>query len=228
MTDEAVPAAEVASAGAEAALRRIALIALLAVALGFAMQGLILAAKLAAGGPVPGAAFLVDMAQGITWSLFVCTGVGIGTSIVRARAAIVGLLGLICAPLAVALAKASQKIVGGMIGAADQPAALALSTIGLARAIEYGILGWLLGKLAQRDEGRWRIYLAIGAGIGIVFGGTIAGLSYHAAVANGLTPTPPRIAGSIVNEVLFPIGCATVIYVSRFVGRALAAIEARG
>jgi hypothetical protein len=228
MADEAAPSPRGVPADPEAALRRIAVVALLAIALGFAMQGLILVTKLTAGGAVPAAAFVVDLAQTVTWSFFVCTGIGVGASIAKARPTIIGLLGLICAPLAVALAKASQKIVASMIGAADKPAVLALSTISVARAIEYGVLGWLLGKLAERDEARWRPYLAAGAAVGIVFGGAIAALSYYASVTNGTAPGAPQVAELIVKELLFPVGCASVIFASRFVGRTLAAIEARG
>jgi hypothetical protein len=215
------PEAQVASERAQLALRRLALISVLAIALGFAMQGLILATKLVSGGPFPGALFLVDLAQGVTWSFFVCTGVGIGISLSKARAALAGLVSMIFAPIAVAAAKSSQKVMSGLIGAADQPAALSLATVSVLRAIQYGILGWLLASLARKGIERPLPYFAAGSSVGVILGGVIAALSYHAAVINGLTPGLPKIAGSIVNEVLAPIGCAMVIFFGLMIGRNL-------
>ena len=56
-------------------MRRIVSIAWLAILLGFAMQGLVLSARVSAGGQVPGARFVADLVQGITWSVLVCFGV---------------------------------------------------------------------------------------------------------------------------------------------------------
>jgi hypothetical protein len=200
-------------------LKRIAIIALCAIALGFAMQGLILVVKMSSGAPFPGARLLVDLAQGVTWSFLVCTGVGIGTSIMKARAALVGLLGLICAPLAIAAAKSSQKVMASMVGAADQPVILSLATISGLRAIEYGLLGWWLGTLARREVSRAVPYLSAGALLGVTFGGAIAVLTYHVAVSKGLAPALPQILGTVVNEVVFPIGCAFVIYIGQLISQ---------
>jgi hypothetical protein len=215
------PPASVAPEKAQLAIKRLALISVLAIALGFAMQGLILATKLVSGGPFPGSVFLVDLAQGVTWSFFVCSGVGIGISLSKARAALAGLISMIFAPLAVAAAKSSQKVMAGMIGAADQPAALSLATVSVMRAIQYGILGWLLATLARKGVERPLPYLASGSAVGVILGGAIAALTYHAAVTNGMTPGLPKIASSIVNEVLAPIGCAMVIYFGLMIGRNL-------
>lgn len=216
--------ASVAPERAQLAIKRLALISVLAIALGFVMQGLILATKLASGGPFPGALFLGDLAQGVTWSFFVCTGVGIGISLSKARAAMAGLISMIFAPIAVAAAKSSQKVMTGLIGAADQPAVLSLATVSVLRAIQYGILGWLLATLARKGVERPLPYFAAGSAVGVLLGGAIAALTYHAAVTNGLTPGLPKIASSIVNEVLAPIGCAMVIYFGLMVGRNLKAV----
>ncbi len=210
-----------ASEKARLAIRRLAVIALFAIALGFTMQSLILATKLATGGFFPGALFLVDLAQGVTWSFFVCAGVAIGMSLQKARAALAGFIAMIFAPVAVAAAKSSQKVMAGWIGAANQPAVLSLATISVLRAIEYGILGWLLATLAQKGVDKPLPYLKAGAAIGIILGGAIAALTYHAAVTNGLNPSLSKTAASVVNEVLSPIGCAMVIFIGQIIGRSL-------
>lgn len=222
VTTETTPTA------AEQAIRRVAIIALLAILLGFVMQGLILGTKLATGAPFPGMRLIVDLAQGVTWSFLVCAGVGIGTTVAKGRAAIAGLISALFAPVAIAAAKSSQKVMAGLIGAADQPAVLSLATISVLRAIQYGILGWLLATLVQKGRQTALPYLASGAGVGIIFGGTIAGLTYQATVAAGVQPGLPQIAASIVNEVIFPIGCATVIFVGQVVSRNLKTIIRSG
>lgn len=213
------PAANANSGQADAILKKIAILAFCSIALGFAIQGLILAAKLAAASDNTWARAVVDLTGGVTWALLVCTGVGIGTSIMKARPLLAGVIALICAPIAIAFAKSSQKVMSGLMGAAEQEAVLSLGTISVLRAIEYGVLGWLLGRLVQAgEEGSWP-YVRVGMLIGVVFGGAIAALTYQAAVTQGLQPGGVQIASSIINEMIFPIGCAFVIYIGQLVGR---------
>jgi len=207
------------AAEARLALRRIAIIALLAIVLGFLMQGLILAAKLLTGATFPGILLLVDIAQGVTWSFLVCLGVGIGTTILKARAELAGFLAALFAPISLALAKSSQKVMATLVGAAEQPAILSLATISTLRAVEYGILAWLLAKLTQRDIAPAAPYLGTGTGIGIVFGLPITWLTYNAAITNGAGLSTPQIATTLINEVAFPIGCSALIYIGQLVGR---------
>lgn len=205
-------------------LRTVAAVALLAIVLGFVIQLLILAAKLAAGGPVPGAAIFLDMTQGVTWSLLVCTGVGIGVSM-RARATMVGLLALIAAPIAIAGAKFSQRLVGSFIDAAEQPAVLSLASISIVRALEYGVLGYLLGTLAQRGETRAMRYIGAGAAVGLVLGGAVLALTAYVSAQAGTPLEAPKIATGIVNEMVFPIGCALVIYAGHMAGKSFSRAE---
>ncbi|WP_054308633.1 hypothetical protein [Mesorhizobium sp. 1M-11] len=209
-------------------VRRVATIALLAVLLGFAMQGLILGAKLLAGGPFPGTKLFVDLTQGVTWSLLVCAGVGIGTSIMKIRAALAGLVAALFAPIALAVAKSAQKVMASAIGVVDQPAALSLVTISAMRAVEYGILGWVLASLVQKEVKSASAYLGTGSTVGIVFGGAIAVLGYHAASLGGQSPSSAQVAASLVNEIVSPIGCALVIYCGQLVGRNVSMLSGRG
>lgn len=64
----------------------IALAAWLAVLLGLAVQGLILGAKVAAGGHVTTPQLFVDVTAGVTWSALVCSGIAVGTVATRHRA----------------------------------------------------------------------------------------------------------------------------------------------
>lgn len=206
---------------ARRAVRRVAAIAFLAAGVGFLAQGLILAGKFAGGAPWPGFALFADLAQGITWSTLVCVGVGIGASLGKHRTALAGVFAALCAPLAIALAKAAQRVVASLIDVAVNPAILSLATIGTLRALQYGILGWLLAWLVQKGETRPLPYVGAGASVGVTVGGAILFISADMADQSGLVFGAPQMVASIVNDILFPIGCAAVIYTGQFVGRNL-------
>jgi hypothetical protein len=211
--------------GARRTIQRVAAIAFSAILLGLVMQGLILAAKLAGGGAFYGTQFLVDVAQGVTWSLVVCLGAGVATLLVKVRAVMAGLLSMLCAPVALALARSSQKVMASMIGAADNPAVLSVGAISALKAIEYGLLGWLLALLVQRSVDRAPPYLGVGAIIGAIFGGAIMILSHQVALASGKTLSQPQLIGMTINEIVFPIGCALVVYIGLVARRSLGILE---
>lgn len=213
------------TATAASLVRRVAFIALLSIGLGFAIQGLILASKLAGGISPATSTIIADFTNGITWSLLICVGVGIVTAVSKARPLVAGLVSLLVAPIAVAIAKSSQKVMAGLVSAAEQEAVLSLSAISALRAVEYGVLGWALARLVQKSEIRGTRYLGTGVAVGVVFGGAIAYLTFQVALAKGLPPGPVQIAASIINEVIFPIGCSAVIYASQLVGRSARLIE---
>lgn len=205
------------------ALARIARFALLSILLGFAVQGLVLALLLWGGGDAASA--LVGAAGGVTWSLLVCTGVGIATLLANGRPLIGGLLAAAMAPLALAAAKAGQKVMTGWIGAAQTEAVLSLGAVSLVKAVEYGLLGWLLGRLVATGRARALPCLGAGAVVGFLFGGAVTALTWRAAQVAGEPLTPARLAATSVNEVLFPIGCALVILLGQEVGRALRVVD---
>jgi len=137
--------AEIGAAASWYTVRKIITIAWLAILLGFAMQVLVLSARVSAGGQLPGIRFLADLVQGITWSVLVCFGVSMGTVLVKLRAALAGVLAAVCTPVAIGAASAGQKAMAALLGAAGQPAAVPLAIIAALKAVEYGALGWLLG-----------------------------------------------------------------------------------
>jgi hypothetical protein len=140
-------------------------------------------------------------------------------TIAKTRRALAGFLSALFAPIALSVAKAAQKVVADAIGVVDQPGALSLVTISTLRAVEYGILGWLLASLVQKDIRDAGPYLATGTAVGLALGGTIAALGYYAASVNGMSPSTAQISATLVNEIVSPIGCAFVIYLGQLVGR---------
>lgn len=203
---------------AKRALRRLALVAWLAIALGFLMQGLVLAGKISVGDRPATTQILIDLVQGVTWSFFVCAGVGLGTTIAKAHKLLGGLIGLIVAPLAMGIAKGSQKFMVSALAAAEKPVLLPLATLGVIRAVEYGILGWLLASLAMKAETPlWRFLLS-GAVVGIVFGGGVTLLSLQNAATVGIALKLPQIVALALNETVFPVGCSLVVWIALQIG----------
>ncbi|KXF75029.1 hypothetical protein ATN84_20285 [Paramesorhizobium deserti] len=202
---------------AKRSLHQVAIVAFLAIFLGFFMQGLILASKLITGNAFPGISFLADLAQGVTWSFFVCTGVAVGLFLSKARAALSGIIAFIFAPAAVSLAKASQKVMLNLLQIADKPGFLSLGTISILRAVEYGLLAWLLAKLIEKNAHQPSLYVGAGLIVGLVFGGAIIALTIQAAAAAGTPQQLSQMMGSLVNEIGSPIGCAVLIYIGQWI-----------
>lgn len=206
---------------ARQALRRVMTVAWLSILLGLAMQGLVLFSKVYLGGWPPSARIVLDLVQGVTWSFFVCAGVGLGTTIAKSKAAIGGLISMIAAPAAMGIAKGTQKLVGDLLEATQSPVIISMTSLGIVRAIEYGVLGWLLAWMVAKDEDRWHRFLAAGASVGIVIGGGVTFATAKLAAMKGIALTPQQIVATGLNEILFPIGCSLVVFVALMIGRQL-------
>ncbi len=78
--------------------------------------------------------------------------------------------------------------------------------------MEYGFLGAMLAVLMKRDDQEFKRYVLLGLGTGIVFGSMLVFASLRMAASSGAPLSTAQIAGKTVHEVLFPVGCASVIY----------------
>ncbi|CCV16136.1 hypothetical protein [Mesorhizobium sp. STM 4661] len=222
----ATPDADPLSHSARLALRRVVMVAWLGIALGFAMEALILTVRFAAGSHPATTQVLIELAQGVTWSFFVCAGVSLGTAIAKVRASIGGLIGAIAAPLAMGIAKGTQKVMVSALDASAKPVILSLPTLGVLRAIEYGLLGWILASLASKEKPRPQQFMLAGALIGAVFGGGITVLTIETALAKDVALALPQAITTAVNEIVFPIGCSLVVYIALQVSRNMKFISA--
>ncbi|MBV9989889.1 MAG: hypothetical protein JOZ72_01235 [Alphaproteobacteria bacterium] len=171
------------------------------------MQLVVFAVRLAAGMKLGGAAILADMTQGVSWAVIVCLGVAIGVSAERSRALLGGVLGAISGPIGWGIAKSLQRIVQAATGAAIDQFTPLFFLLTAVKGVEYLILGWALGRLADRKDTRLRDYALPGAVLGVVTGMAVIALNlWHG-------PMPlPKILGLAASELTFPIGCALVIY----------------
>lgn len=200
--------------------RKILRVAWLSVGLGIVLEILllVLAAFTGTGGASP-KPFISDLAQKISWSFIVCIGLALGTTAGKMRAGVMGLLGLLSAPLGFTIARAVHKGVNEALGVAGTAAGASAFLIGALKGIEYAVLGAVLGALTRRERGAsLGAHLGAGAAIGLTFGVAIVMVLARAA-AKPLGPVDLAARG--INEVLFPVGCSLVLYAAESLSKRL-------
>jgi hypothetical protein len=189
-------------------LRRHALaVAALSMALAASMEAVQVVATIAAGGHYTAGLGLRDVILKLPWALLVCVGLWLGIVIGHSRPAVAGLAGLIIAPLASLGARATAEAAHGLTfaaSAAQTPPPLAVAGL---KGLEYAILGLVVAWLQQRRWARASHHAAAGLGAGLLFGGAILALT-----AAGQPLTPVVLVGWLVNELLFPVGCALILF----------------
>src|SRR5215218_1258700 len=171
----APPAQAPAGAAGGELWRTVLRVAWLSIGLGLVLEVLllVLAAYSGTGGSTP-KPFVSDLVQKVSWSFIVCVGLAFGSTAGKARAGVMGLLGLISAPVAFNVARALHKGASQALGLAGAAGGLSPFVLAGLKAIEYGVLGAALGTLGKRREGAsLGAHLGAGAAIGITFGGTI-------------------------------------------------------
>jgi hypothetical protein len=195
---------------------RILRVAWLSIVLGLVLElALVLYALLSgqANRPQP---FITDLVQKVSWGLIVCVGVAFGTTASKAAEAKAGLLGLVAAPLGFLVARSLHKALGAALGVAGAVAGLSPLLIGGLKGVQYGLFGAMLAWLGQQTWGKLSAHLVAGLAFGLTFGLTIVLMMEIAAPV----PTPPvGLVSRSLNELIFPVGCALVIYGSNVMGR---------
>jgi hypothetical protein len=185
-------------------------VAWLAILLGLAMEVLLLVLGGALGDVLGLKPLVADLVRNVTWSVFVCAGLAVGTAVARARVPMMGLLGLLSAPLAFEVSRAVHQGTLEVLQATDiASGGSSALLIALIKGLEYGCLGLVIGWVGTRPWGGAVVHAAVGLAIGLVFGGTILGL------ANASAPEPLATTDLVsrgVNEILFPVGCSLVLF----------------
>ena len=191
----------------------------LAIALGFAIEGLILASVALAGGALAAKPFTADLVQKVSWSFIVCVALAVARTAARSTGIVMGFAGLLAAPAAFAIARGLHKGASQALGmvAASAPAPPPLTVAGI-KGLQYAVLGLLIGWLAKRAWGGVAAHAAAGLACGLLFGGSLLALTFRAAPQLSAS----AIAARSVNELLFPVGCALVLYASDTLGKRLA------
>jgi hypothetical protein len=200
------------SAGPKALLLRVAWLAIL---LGLLLQlALLLAA--AGFGIFAGLRPLVaETARSVGWSVLVCTGVAVGRVAAKGRPPLMGIAGLLAAPLALTAANTIQKGIAAALSVPGVAGPAPLWVLVL-KAAEYGCLAAALGWIGRRAWAGAPAYAAVGLLAGIVFGGAALVVVAQSAP----TPlSPAALVAKGVNELVFPVGCALVIFTAEVLGR---------
>jgi hypothetical protein len=186
---------------------RLLLVAVAAITLGLAIQSVILVTRWGVFTPSPATKAIADILSGLTWSTFVCTGLAAGAALNRYRASVMGLAGLLMAPLGFALAKGVQKGLGALSGADPETLTTVAIQIGALKAMEYALLGCALAVLARRNAGGLATHAVVGLGFGLTFGAAMLAVELsHPPVAAA------RMTALLINELVFPVGCASILY----------------
>ena len=160
---------------------------------------------------------IAETIQKVSWSYIVCVALACGMTAAGKRPALAGVIGFLAAPVAFAIArglhKSASQTLSLPIAAAGSPTPLTIAAI---KAVEYLVLGLVAANVMAGAKAGFSRLLLVGIGVGAVFGGFIVWLQASGATA----PMPtPALAGRIVNEVLFPIGCACALWVTRVLAR---------
>lgn len=182
----------------------------MAIALGLCVQLTVLLARILAGATPQAMQVFIDFAGGVTWSAIVCAGVALGTAATRNGPRVMGVLGLLFAPLAWAGAKGAQRGTAWMLGEPFEKLGPLVFQIGAVKMIEYAVLGYLLGRLIRTPSSTLTRHALLGLCLGAVAGSLILGLSLWHAVDHALPL--PKLVGMMVNELIFPAGCSVVVY----------------
>ena len=186
-------------------------VAWLAILLGLLLQLAMLLVAAGFGtatGPGP---LLAETLKTVSWSLLVCVGVALGRVAAKGRLPLEGVTGLLAAPLALLAANAVQKGVAEAVDAAGVRAGPAPLWVLAIKAAEYACLGLALNWVGRRAWHSAIGHLAVGLLTGVVFGGIFL------AVVVQTTPAPlstPALVARGLNELLFPVGCALVVFIA--------------
>jgi hypothetical protein len=186
-------------------------VAWLAIALGFAMQAVMLLL-----GSFPGLdVFAADLAAGVSWSLFVCVGLAVGTTVAKAQLPLAGLAGLLAAPVAFEISRIVHKGVLEGLSASGEVSGGAPFAVAMIKGLEYGVLGMAVAWIGRRPWGGAAAHAATGLLVGLVFGGALVAVTMLADP----DAAPASLLAQGVNEVLFPVGCAMVLFSAGAIGR---------
>jgi hypothetical protein len=186
-------------------------VAWLAILLGLLLQLAQLLVAAGFGKDISPRPLLAETLKTVSWSLLVCVGVALGRVAAKGRLPLEGVTGLLAAPLALTAANAVQKGVAEAVDAAGVPAGPAPVWVLAIKAAEYACLGLALEWVGRRAWGSALGHLAVGLATGVVFGGVFLAVVVQSA------PTPlaaPALLGRGLNELLFPVGCALVVFIA--------------
>ena len=179
-------------------------VAWMSILLGLVIETLLVASRL---GVFTLEATAAELANRVTWSVLVCMGLAIGDTLANgSRPLLAGLGGLVGAPLGFAVARGVHKGTADLMQIAQPPDPIAPLMAAGIRGIEYMCLGLAIFWLKKQPRSTALGYMATGLVIGLVFGSVL--LFLNPAITRSLSSM--LVWG--VNELVFPMGCALVLF----------------
>jgi len=164
--------------------------------------------------------FLAGAAQRVSWSTIVCVGLAFAKVFAPARPGASAWAGMFAAPTAFTISRVVHKGLAQAIGlAVGSPPVALLLLLTTVKALEYGVLGAWLARHDERSDATPGRYATTGLIVGAVFGFVTLAVT---ALFSPQTPTPADWLARTINEVLFPVGCALILYTATLAGRRVA------
>lgn len=186
-------------------------VAWLAILLGLLLQLALLLVAAGFGKGISPRPVVAETLRTVSWSLLVCVGVALGRVTAKGHLPLEGITGLLAAPLALTVANAVQRGVAEAVNAAGTSTSPAPMWVLAIKAAEYGCLGLALEWVGRRAWHSALGHLAVGLLVGVVFGGVFLTVIVQSAP----TPLPaPSLLAKGINELLFPVGCALVVFIA--------------
>jgi hypothetical protein len=147
----------------------------------------------------------------VPWAIVVCMALWIAMRIAADRPAVITLIGLVAAPIGSLLARSSAELAHALAVAAEPAAAPSPLLVAAFRGVEYACLGLALMWLGRSVWSRGLHHAGAGFLVGLLFGGVLLALT---AVLTNNPFTTATVGAWIVNELLFPVGCALIVFVN--------------
>lgn len=168
-----------------------------------AILGLLMEGVLIAGGEA--SATLTSLLDHGLWPYMVCMAVTVGQAVAGGWPVRAGAFTVVAVPIAFLLAKVIQKGIDVLLDSAASGVFMnegLLLKAGL-RALEYAVLAAGLAWLGRKPWAGALAYLAVGATVGVLSGPIIAAVF-----------PPASFLDWAVEELVFPTGCALVVFAS--------------
>ncbi len=156
--------------------------------------------------------------QKVSWSFIVCVALAVARTASKSTGVMMGLAGLLAAPAGFAIArglhKGASQALGLVAAAAPGPSPVLVAGI---KGLQYAVLGLVLGWIAKQAWGGVAAHAGAGFACGLLFGGPLLVITFQAMPQLSAATVVARS----VNELLFPVGCALVLYASDTLGKRL-------
>ena len=156
--------------------------------------------------------FLEDAVQKVAWSFLLCAGLALGLTVAAENVGLVALAALVAAPVASLVSHGLLEAVHSLAFSTSEPAGTSPFLVAVLRGLEYAVLGAVIVGLGVRARLGAHHHALIGLATGLLFGGSLLLLASWPGMPQVDTLILLRWA---INEVLFPIGCAVILYLVR-------------